>query len=210
MSYLILLTVLFKVEVGIGQESKSGTIKSWQTFRSDQGYEIKYPDCWVVEIDDPDTVGAISAAPSIFIEESTKCSRVRFDPAIPNGIGIVREMYKTKEAFAKDAMLTEKWNKARVEKKEDLIFKKYKVGKNEVFAYVEVVPSDSSKIRWWTKIYCPSMRSFSITGPTIKNPNPSYYEKFKAGDLALPEPEKTIIESAHCVEPKPKSPSAKR
>jgi hypothetical protein len=39
------------------------------------------------------------------------------------------------------------------------------------------------------ELYCPTIR-VSIAGPTIKDPDPSYFEKFKSGDMAMPEPEK--------------------
>lgn len=36
----------------------------------------------------------------------------------------------------------------------------------------------------------------------MQNPSPSYLKKFKQGDLSIPEPDKTIIESFRCTKRK--------
>ncbi len=120
------------------------------------------------------------------------------------------ENLESQDEMPKDIDRTEKWSKLLVTRKEHLIVKRYKLGSNEAITYVENMPQPTyNEIRWHTELYYPTQKII-IGGLTIKEPGQSYYEKFKAGELALPEPEKTIYESIRCVEPKKKkSKSAK-
>jgi hypothetical protein len=70
---------------------------------------------------------------------------------------------------------------------------------------VEKNSSLRKDIRWQTKVYC-SDWWISITGPAIDEPNidKSMFEKFKKGDLALPEPYNTMINSFRCIPAKQK------
>jgi hypothetical protein len=52
----------------------------------------------------------------------------------------------------------------------------------------------------WLQLYC-NDRKISFTGPMIERPGRSFDEKFKRGDTALPEPERTIYDSIKCTSP---------
>jgi hypothetical protein len=197
---IILFTALFA-----NADSSSPQIAKWKTFRSDSGFELKYPDCWTVQIDDPDNSMPLTEALDILVGESTGCPkpRPRFDPETPNGIGISGwEVFKTKEEATKDLAREEPWIKAEILRKEKLAGKRRKLGSDEAVTYIEILPYNI--IRWKTKLYCPHQRALMIGSPTIKNPKPEMLEKIKAGDLNPPEPERTIIESIRCVEPRGK------
>jgi hypothetical protein len=186
-------------------DSNSLQIATWKTFRSDSGIELKYPDCWTVQIDDSDHSMPLTEALDILVGESTACPkpRPRFDSETSNGISFSGwEVFKTKEEATKDLNKMEPWIKAEILRKEKLGGKRRKLGADEAVTYIEIMPYN--RIRWEIKLYCPHQRAFLISGPVIKDPKPEMLEKIKAGDLNPPEPERTIIESIRCVEPKGK------
>jgi hypothetical protein len=88
---------------------------------------------------------------------------------------------------------------------ETFVFKNFKLGSVDAISWVEKFRGVGHDIRWQTKVYCPDWW-ISITGPTIDEPNidKSMFEKFKKGDLALPEPYKTMINSFRCIPAKQK------
>lgn len=199
MKQLCILLILFS-EFYLFADIKNPGIKSWETFKSDFGYEFKYPDCWELRIDDPDEEGAIQTIKHIFVAEGSTCARARFSTSVPNGISVVGGVgpLKSKSDAAKEVESREPRMKRSIERKEYLIYKRYKVGADDAVAWVESMPEKHEDIRWHLKLYC-SKWWIEITGPDIDNADISYLEKFKKGDLALPEPEKTILESVRCI-----------
>lgn len=196
------LLILLPLFVNAGE--KPVVIKSWKTFKSDFGYEFKYPDCWEVAIDDTHGEPPISANSTIFVDESKKCSRAQMDSNAPNGVGFnarkrdFQTQEKTKQSFNNLRKLAV--NEAN--SKESSPVKLFKIGFHDAVAYVEHNKSaHDENIRWHVIYDCPKAQ-IDLTGPSIRFPPKSYFEKFKAGDLALPEPEKTIIESVRCSEGK--------
>lgn len=187
--------------------AETAKIKSWKTFQSKLGFEFKYPDCWKVEIDDPDEKGPTESSKNIFVGEKKECERPPFAPDVPNGIGFgAGNLFETQQEALDYITKRKSSSIARVADKTYLIFKDLSnISKENMayLAYVEVLPYN--QFRWRMNLYCQSLLSVSITATDIKNPDPSYYEKFKKGDLALPEPEKTILESVRCIPPKVKS-----
>lgn len=180
--------------------------KNWKTFRSNYGYEFKYPDCWSVGGDGPDEPAVASGpAKDIMTEESDACRRAKMDPEASNGIGISAGWHPLKsiEEGLKKMDSVEKHGDNNVVRDEWKIYKHLKIdGGGEALIHVENNHNVSyTWIRWKMEIYCPTQQ-ISFTGPSIRNPDESYIKKFKAGDLALPEPEKTIYASIKCVEPK--------
>jgi len=175
---------------------------SWQTFHSDQGYELRVPTCWASSIDDPDEQGAVTAAEHVQFNEGSPCARPRHDVYIPNGIAIGAEAkFKTPESRTEEINNFEKYMKRRLAEKENILVKRYKIGSDEAIAYIRYMES-KNRIQWRVRLFCPS-RSFDIMIMTLKDPAQQYFDKFKNGDLALPEPEKTVLESIKCVDPKP-------
>src|SRR5690606_13040158 len=67
--------------------------------------------------------------------------------------------------------------------------------------YVEKLESGQGiyAIRWKMEMTCHGYKIF-IGGPSIGYPDESYFKKFKAGDMALPEPYKSIYDSVRCTE----------
>ena len=188
-------------------QSKDPRIKSWKTLTNDNGFEFKYPDCWTVRTDNPDEgKDSVTEARDLAIEEGAECKRPLFDPPQQNSIGISGgwDKLRSKEEAMKEITSIESHSQNKILRKEMLIFKHLKVGSDEVIIYVERLPNvNYVQIRWIMKVYCSSVK-VSIGGPAIKDPDQVYFDKFKAGDLAMPEPEKTIFESIKCVEPKKK------
>jgi hypothetical protein len=83
--------LLFEILLGISVQAKAkeAVHKSWKTFKSDVGYQLKYPDCWEIIIDSPDESGPMDTIRNIFIRERPPCSTKRLSKDVdPNGIGI--------------------------------------------------------------------------------------------------------------------------
>ncbi len=181
-------------------------IKAWKTLTNDNGFEFKYPDCWVVKPDNPDeTEKPIKSAHFITVEETKSCARPLLNPPHQNLVGFNGGIVKsTPEEARKEIAILERNSKNNIARKEWLFFKRLKIGSDD--AIVAVTFDKDVKfttIGWGMTLYCPTGR-VSFGGPGIKDPDPSYFEKFKAGDMAMPEPEKTIFESIRCVKPKSK------
>lgn len=182
---------------------------SWQTFHSDQGYELRVPSCWSSSMNDPDEKGTVSAAENVFFNEASTCIRPQHDVYIPNGVGIGAEAkFKTPASRTEEINNFEKYMKRRLAEKENILVKRYKIGSNETIAYIRYM-DQKNRIQWRARLFCAS-RSFDITIMTLKDPALQYFDKFKNGDLALPEPEKTVLESIKCVDPKPAQTGQKR
>ena len=199
----------------IGAHAAQSPYPTWKTFHSDYGYEFKYPSCWEVHQDSPDeSAPTLGAEKSIAVDETASCPRPRMDPSSPNGISIMGgwNPLKSKEEGLKDLQATLKSADNGVIRRKQpdgwQVYKSLKVGSDgEAIIYVRNVQKTSATgnyvIRWEMSLYCPTQQ-INFSGPTIRNPGESYYSKFRAGDLALPEPEKTIYESIRCVEPEKK------
>ena len=193
-----------------GDPAPQSPYSSWKTFRSDYGYEFKYPSCWEVHQDSPDEPAPTRSAEKVIaVDETASCPRPRMHPDVPNGIGIMGGLHplKSKEEGLKKLQLTlrngDTWIGRRALPDGWQVYKHIKVDTHgEAVVYVENVNYDHN-IRWKMTLYCPTQR-IDFSGPQIKNPDESYYRKFKAGDMATPEPEKTIYESIRCVAPKKK------
>jgi len=181
--------------------------KTWTTFQSDYGYEVRHPDCWKVGINSPDEEGEFSQIKSIDIEEGEKCKTPQRDRYVSNGVGIqvLWDIYKNEKDREVEIEGQERVLGARLKNKHLAYYKKFKIGAADVIQYVEYLDTvKKDKIRWMMEIYCDS-RFINIGGPSIQNPDPSYFEKFKKDDFGLPDPEKTIYQSFHCIDPKIKS-----
>lgn len=199
MSPLFLLLILFKSFL-VASANEAVPKYSWQTFHSDQGYELKIPSCWFPRIDDPDDKGAVTEVKHVAFYEDSTCVRPQHDET-PNRIGIGTETkFKTSDSRAAEIDQFEGYMKRRFAEKENLFLKRYKIGSGEVISYVRYMDS-KNRIQWRTRLFCPS-RAFDIMILTLKNPDQQYFDKFKKGDFGLPEPEKTILDSIKCVSPK--------
>jgi hypothetical protein len=194
-------------------DSNSSVIKSWKTYKSDLGFAFKYPDCWELLNEDSNLDSKtvpIQSADIFSLVEKKNCARPRFVPSSINGIGFMKGEdieAKPKEDEAKSTRITDYNGNAAVKGGKYFYYKRGKIGSGDGIMWVEsftgVKGSKDSTIRWQFDVACPK-RHILITGPAILNPENSYYEKFKLGDLALPEPEKTIIESFRCTSAKEK------
>jgi hypothetical protein len=186
----------------LGSDSR---IKAWKTFSSNYGYVFKYPDCWDIKPDNPDELDTpVQDAHDIALEESKKCVRPLLNPPHQNIVGFSAGRVKTpqKDKLLKELNSLEKNSVSKIDRKDWLYFKHFKIGLND--AYVDVRFEKMvgySYLFWEAVLYCPTYEVL-FSGPAIKNPDQTYFDRFKAGDIALPEPEKTIFESIHCTEPK--------
>lgn len=72
-------------------EEKPSANKSWKTFRSDYGYEFKFPDCWELKINDPDEIGNFEKIKNIAVVEGQKCATSRRSQSAPNSVGFMGE-----------------------------------------------------------------------------------------------------------------------
>lgn len=184
--------------------SQDPRIKSWKTLANDNGFEFKYPDCWTVRPDNPDEMNMpVTVAHFVVAEESSSCARPLLNPPHQNLVGFTGGLDRTtKKESIKDIEQMEKHAKSNLDRKEWLFFKRLKVGPDDAVTFVKFHKDvNYTSIYWAMELFCPTVK-ISYSGPAIKNPDSSYYEKFKAGDIALPEPEKTIFESIRCIEPR--------
>jgi hypothetical protein len=181
-------------------------IKSWKTLTNENGFEFKYPDCWVVKPDNPDEMDkTTTSAHFVVVEETKSCARPLLNPPHQNLVGFNGGIVKStpKEAL-KEISILERNSKNKIARQEWLFFKHLKVGSDDAIVIITLNKDVKfTTIGWGMTLYCP-MTQVSFGGPGIKDPDPSYFEKFKAGDMAMPEPEKTIFESIRCVKPKVK------
>jgi hypothetical protein len=197
------LLVGFLLGVGIQTNAREPAYKSWKTFKSDVGYQLKYPSCWEIHIDWPDEDGPLEKVRHISVDEGPSCATKQLSEDIyRNGIGIVGgsgPKQKKSEAI-KEIEFRKKFAQGDVARGDDFVFKHFKLGDADAITWVEKNSSLAKDIRWQTKVYCPDWW-ISITGPAIDEPNidKSMFEKFKKGDLALPEPYKTMINSFRCI-----------
>lgn len=204
---ILSVVTIFLLSIYSHADEKVFTYKNWKTFKSDFGYEFRYPDCWSVEGDGPDEPRVASgSSKDIFIGESKTCARAKMNPEVPNGISVSAGWGPliSKDDAIKKIETSQSGSEVAIQRDEWKIYKRIKVGSGgEAYIYVEN-EKFYKWIRWDMGLYCPS-QYIHIVGPSIKNPAESYDKKFKADDLALPEPEKTIYESIKCIEPKKKS-----
>ena len=212
MKYLILSAILLGPLLSQA-ENKVPVYKNWKTFKSDYGFEFKYPDCWIIKGDGPDEPDmAEPESKGIFITETDICKRPIMYSSVPNGIGISAgwESLKSKDEGIKRITIAEKGSNITVQRDDWKIYKSLKInGDGNAFIYVENNNNVTYKyIRWEMSLYCLT-HVIRFEGPSIQNPDDALLKKFKAGDLALPEPEKTIYESIRCVESKKKAPVMK-
>jgi hypothetical protein len=200
MKSFIFLGILFWTAFSFGQKEAT-RYKNWKTFRSDYGFEFKYPDCWVVQGDSPDEPKlATSKSKDIFVGEADECKRPQMAAWVPNGIGFHVDVkpFKSKEEGIAALNKIEKNIKEAAKIGGFKVYRQFDFDQGGAIASVEELQGVGFvEIRWNMELYCLTRR-IRIQDPVIKNPDKSYDEKFKAGDLALPEPEKTIYESIKC------------
>lgn len=204
MKSIIILAVFLTASSSFAT-NKRVIYKHWKIFRSAWGYEFKYPSCWVVEVsssDEPQTVTPRSR--DLIVTETKKCVRPQMAKYVPNGVGISGGWHPLKSIADGDremkSILTHADN--NVIRGTWEVYKQFRFENYNALAWVENMQEASfHQIRWNMEVYCPT-QDITFVGPTIKNPDSSYYTKFKAGDLALPEPEKSIYASIRCVTPK--------
>lgn len=180
-------------------------VKKWKTFTSDYGYEFKHPNCWKVLPNNPDeTEMQPKGAHDVAVEESKVCSTQLLMPPHQNGVGISSGWSKSPSAEERKKKLDriERNSAITISRKEWLYFKRFKNEDNDAYVYVQSYKEVGySWIRWQMTLFCP-VYEVTYTGPMVKNPDQSYFDRFKAGDIALPEPERTIFDSIRCVKPK--------
>lgn len=195
--YLAIITVILSSTFA---SAKVPVFKSWKTFRSDYGFEFKYPDCWKVKSDDIDGKGPLSRHAGVFVMEAGSCITPRKRQWVDNGVGftpLIDKMKKTDMISSADA--SEKSAQYKIKNGSWVAFKRFKInGNTEVIGYVE----HQGFIRWNYEIYCDSrLVTVSVTG--MDNPSEEILSKIrKQDDLAIPEPYKTIMESFRCTNPK--------
>ena len=202
----IVILLFFLAASNSFAKSKQYVYKHWKTFRSDYGYEFKYPSCWKVRGNSPDEAEIPDQkSQNVAAIENVSCERTRFDPDVPNGISFsagwgqnlsdsaVKEKIKHYKAAAENNLARSVWKYFK-----QIVTPNGGVGAIYVEYHKEV---GYSFIRWTMNLFC-NGNQIQISGPSIKNPNQSYYAKFRSGNLALPEPEKTIYASVRCIPPK--------
>ena len=197
---LFFAALLILLPLFVRADEKPVVIKSWKTFKSDFGYGFKYPDCWEVVIDSPSGEPPLASNKDIAVNETGKCPRLRMDSNKPNGVNFrVNERSYQSEQKTKQTFENMKQSaNGRAAAKPSMPTKFFKIGSYDAVAFVE----DHKEFIRWEVIYdCPK-NEIDLSGPSIRNPAQSYFDKFKNGDLGLPEPEKTIIESVRCSESK--------
>ncbi len=150
-------------------------------------------------------IRVFTEARDIAVEETKSCPKPLHNPPQLNSVGFSVGWDKpTKEESKKTIQWREKNAKKNIARKDWLYFKHFKVGLDDATVVVEFHKGvKHTSIGWLTEIFCPTVK-ISFGGPSILDPDPSYFEKFKAGDMAMPEPEKTIFESIRCIKPKSK------
>jgi hypothetical protein len=198
------LLVGFLLGVGIQTNAKEPVYKGWKVFKSEVGYQFRYPDCWEINIDMPGEHGPLEKVRNISVNESPRCS-IR---VLLNGISIMGgsgPRQKKSEAI-KEIEFRKKFAAGDIARGDIFVFKHFRLGDADAIAWVEKYRALTKDIRWQTKVYCPDWW-ISITGPAIDEPNidKSMFEKFKKGDLALPEPYNTMINSFRCIPAKQKA-----
>ena len=145
-------------------------IKSRKTFKSDFGYEFKYPDCWEVLIDSPSGELPLSRNKDIAVNETSKCrnERLKMDPNKPNGVGIsvIERSYESKnqtiELFEKIKLAAA----GRAAAKPSMPTKFFKIAEHNAVAYVE---DHKTFIRWRVIYNCPKAE-ISLSGPSVRSP----------------------------------------
>jgi len=199
----ILLSILFAAlsSTALAEAPKY----EWTTFQSDYGYEVKHPTCWIPEINNPDETGEMKQVKHLFIKEGPTCTTPQRYKFFPNGIGIdiSSAASNSLEEMKKKIEGREKFLSTEFKNKKSVFYKKTKIGEDEAIIYVEQFSKFNPYIRWNMEIFC-NHQWIKISSPSIGDPSPSYFEKFKAGDFGLPEPERTIYESIRCINPKSK------
>lgn len=175
----------------------------WKVFENGYGYQIKYPDCWEMFIDDPDEEGPFDTIRHISIQETAACSTKRLYEDVPNGIGISVNIEKRTPG---EALKEIEIRKKRAPQNDDQpAFKCFKVEKKDAIGWVEKI-NFLGDLRWMIKVYCPDWW-ITLGGPSMDHTHVTdeLRAKFKKGDLAYPEPYKTIVDSIRCIPAKKKS-----
>ena len=199
------LVLIFAFGLAASAEQTTPVIKSWKVFKNDNGYELKYPDCWKAQINNPDQEGAVTSSKDVIFNELPTCQRPSFHKYVPHGVSVRAALVKFKSPAESmtDLESQVRWVSSGTNK--NLGIKRFRSGGDDGIMYVEV-PSQGS-IRWITQVYCGTIFKISTSGPIIDDSSAIYSEyikRLKAGDLSPPEPEKTILESIRCTEPKAK------
>ena len=198
------LVLIFAFGLAAFAEQTTPVITSWKVFRNDNGYELKYPDCWKAVIDEPDQEGAVTASKEVRFNELPTCQRPKHQKYVSNGISAsVSVKFKSRTELVAALENRAKLMMSGVRK--NMGVRRFKAGGDDAIMYIEV-PSEGN-IRWITQIYCSANIRVSMSGPAMDTSSAAYGEyvkRLKAGDLSPPEPEKTILESIRCTEPKAK------
>lgn len=201
MKILILLVGIYSASVGFADSG----VTAKKTLVNNFGFEVQFPACWEVSSDDPDQEGSFSKMRYIFVGESASCKTEHRRTNRPNGVSIsvTDNALKSAADFSSFVKKQEDWFENMSKSNFGLLMKSSK--SEDSYSYSRVFYPDSLKsyIRWEKYLYCRHATLF-INGPSLDAPVDSYLKKFKLGDLAMPEPEKSIVESIKCIEPKTK------
>lgn len=199
MKIISTLIILFIANNALAKEP---AYKAWINFQSDYGYEFKYPDCWEMQPNSPDEDGTVfTKMRNISVTEKTCITKQR-DKYVPNIMTFNSHVAKNEKELNHEISIIEKSSKFQLENKSWLLFKKLRInGGGEAIMYVEQHDKWQKQIRWIMKLFCTN-REVYISGVPTTNPSKELLQKFERGDLAIPEPEKTVFESIRCIEPK--------
>jgi hypothetical protein len=89
MKLLIFVGIFFWAAFSFGQE-KATEYKNWKTFRSDYGFEFKYPDCWELKGNSPDEPPTPTAkSKDLVAKESVRCKTPLLNPPHENMVKCV-------------------------------------------------------------------------------------------------------------------------
>lgn len=199
---LFLITISFLVSSCATAEDRA--TNPWRTFQNDYGYEFRYPECWTVKNGDPYDEGEDPKGWSSTYAVETKKCRKDFNEAETNPRSISIDSGGPTDSKTTTAKLSinERYLKSQLERKEWLFYKRIQVdGGGEAVLHVEVFSREKSRARWKMHLFCPK-REFWVTFYSADAKNKEILEKLKNGDLAVPDPEKTIFESIRCIDPK--------
>jgi hypothetical protein len=201
----VLMAVLTLCTASAFANDKPLVYKDWKTFRSDYGYEFKYPSCWELVEESYDEPAPIMSSTKLFAVKPGNTCKDGSVLASNNSKTVIFDSWtkaKSKEETRKEIELREKNAKSQILRRDILYFKRFNVEGSDAIVSVDYVHSaEEESIKWEMDLYCPHF-IVRVVGPSLKNPNKTFYEAFKAGHVSTPEPEKAIYESIRCIDPK--------
>lgn len=195
---ILILTLLLILYVNAAE--KAVPVKySWKSLKSENGFEVKYPDCWSLIVDDAYDNSSVEKTSDLGIVEGSKCARPKNNPNIPNMVSIRswKELKSVAEIDDKIKQMVKRYSK---ESADSLGAASMHIGDEKAVVYVDNI--GSATIRWNINIYCQNLQTLTIQAASLHESSRLYAEYLKrvqSGDLSMPAPEKTILESIRCI-----------